>query len=511
MRIVRKSKPGQPPRFVSDGEFEEWVEADESLLNFWYANHYSEDGERTSPEPSKYRHRGSLNGAVAVVLKTLRQRQLWIACECQQAHGESLPLLCPVQLDSWGYRYSFRRIRNHISHHPDCIFHTPDRLEDCFAFAVEGGEFERGERPAGFRNVATDGECAVRKALALRPLAANTSLAIDVAPPQTVTLATQASHPARLHGGQQVACQSRPKLARMLFTLLEEAHLQTIAPGWWKHRNIAYRQLRSLLKTRRHIVNRIPLKHYLTIKPQAIFGGCRKLETLAQQGEGDWPPHVRPQAFFTGIVSEVNRAERTLLCSGNPSVYTVEDPPICFVPPHGQPSGPFWAMAHLGESLIQPGRYVIRKAYLHPVFSQSMLVPVDSDAERRTLHLLLAVQKRLFGEGMAIAIVKPLHDLIAEGGDPYRPDFVLYPYRRGAGMQLGYCLVVETMGFADADYRQRKSRAHQRMQELGEVIALDFSRHVTGDVLREYEQTVLQACRKLVKRPILKQSFAKSR
>ena len=517
MKIVRKSKPGQPPILVGESASGEWVEEDEYLLDCWYANHYSAGEEfsgviLTDGDISiGRRHYGSLNGAVAQVLKTLRRRQLWIACECQQVEGQLRPLLCPVQLDSWGYRYSFRRIRNHVPHHPACIFHTPGRLEERFAFDVESIEPDSRDWHIGSQNFEPDGGQAAKKIHALRPLAANTSFAIDVADTESVTLAMQVTPPDRLNRGHQAGRQARPKLARMLFTLLEEAHLQTIAPGWWKHRNYAHHQLHSLLKTKRSIINRIPLKHYLTTQPQAIVRGCRKLETLAQAGKGNWPPNVKPQAFFSGIVSDVNLTELTLTCSGHPLALLLEEPPICFSPPHGHPSGPFWAMAHLGESLLQPGRYVLRQAYLHPVFSQSLLVPVDSDAERQTLELLLTVQKTLYGEGIAIAITKPLHDLMTEAGEPYRPDFVLYPYRRGALMQPGHCLVVETMGFADADYRDRKARTHQRMQELGEVMALDFSRRVTGDLLREYQCAILNACEKLSKRPILKRSFTQAR
>ena len=493
MIVVRKSRPGQPLTPAGEAAVE-----DERLLNRWYLSQMN--GDRAL----------QLNSQVAGILDHLRQRQLWIACECQQAldrpqkadgiNSDLLPILCPVQLDAWGRRFSFRRIRRQIPHHPDCIFHTPDRLEDRFAFdrnlAVSSQGNPNGTQEEEYRPPAT--------ANPLKPLPASTSFALDLADGTPVHLAISCQPQRDFVTGQKRSPHPPPKLARMLFTLLEEARLHIIPPSWWKQRKQTDLRQHRLQRTQRHIVNRIPLKHYLTTQPNEIAGGCRRLETFAKAGGRDWPPHVKPQAFFAGIANGYNITAQTLQVAGPPSTLPLETPPICFAPPHSRPRGPFWAFAHIGESQLHPGRYVLRQAYVHPVFSQALPVVVDSDAERQTLEILLAVQRSLLERGLSIAITKPLHDFTTSAGEPYRPDFVLFPVRRGRGMQVGSCIVVETMGFAEQEYLERKEKTHRRMAELGEVLALDFSQKLTTDRKRDYHTIVTAACDRLMKRPILR-------
>ena len=478
MKIVRKNKPGQPLQPAGDA-----VAEDERLLNHWYDSLSYADRRHDRSTP--------FDGQVGRILKKLRDRNLWLACEClsndpAQPNGQSylsshLPILCPIQLDTWGRRYSFRRIRRSIPHHPSCIFFSQARLDDQFAFE------QSPEKPL---------ETSISS---LQPLSHSTSFALDLKDPEETDLAISLRPQSMLSVLPRSRSTLRPKLARMLFTLLEEAQLHVIRPGWWNQRNISFRQQRSLQRTKRHIVNRIPLKHYLTTQPATISGGYRKLAALANNGNSDWPPHVKPQAFFAGIVSEVDRENQTLQALGHPEALQVENEPICFVPPSGSASGPFWGFAHIGESLVTPGRYVLRRAYVHPVFSSELLVPVDSHAERQTLDILLAAQRQLHSLGCQIAIAKPLHDFCTHAGEPYRPDFVLYPHRRGQGMQPGACIVVETMGFADRDYAERKARTHRRMRELGDVMAWDVRGDISDERKRMHQIAVVKACNGLIR------------
>ncbi|MGK7913050.1 MAG: hypothetical protein AB4050_16470, partial [Synechococcus sp.] len=446
----------------------------------------------------------SLDGQVARILKTLRERHLWLACECQtdgrQADITSLPshspILCPVQLDDWGRRYSFRRIRQTNPHHPSCIFHSPKRLADQFSFEqVLCEECDSGAAHSD----SSDAERAPRSA-SMQPLSQRASFAIDLSEPRDVTLAISSNSSTAELGLHHSRLTSRPKLARMLFTLLEEAQLHIIRPGWWRQHSLGWQQLRKLERTRRHIVNRIPLKHYLTTQPGAIARGCRQLEVLAHNGANEWPPHVKPQAFFVGIAIAADLQRRIVRPLGQLDPLTVEDELTCFVPPGGQASGPFWVFVHVGESRVNPGDYCLRQAYVHPVFSTELLVPVDSHAERQTLDLLLTAQRLLHAQGYGIVIAKPLHDFCTGAGEPYRPDFVLYPHQRGVGLQPGDCIVVETMGFTDPDYAERKSKTHQRMRELGEVLAWDMHGEISDGRKQRLLDEAVHAC-KLLMRP----------
>ncbi|MEM9569134.1 MAG: hypothetical protein AAF974_12595, partial [Cyanobacteria bacterium P01_E01_bin.34] len=415
MKIVRKSKPDRPLKLEGDT-----VAADEKLLNQWYdrLSYHA----RFHHKPIRRDRSTPLDAQVARILKTLRERHLWLACECQTSHQSEhrpshlpshAPILCPVQLDTWGRRYSFRRIRRTNPHHPTCIFHAPTRLADHFSF--ERSDVNTAKPSPGISSETATSAPSTRTA-SLQPLSRRTSFAIDLREASELTLAMSSTASTTDCLPFRSRPKSRPRLARMLFTLLEEAQLHVVRPGWWRQRNLGWQQLHALERTRRYIVNRIPLKHYLTTQPTAIASGCRQLEALARDDGNDWPPHVKPQAFFAGIATEVDRERYWVQLLGQTEGLSVEDEPVCFVPPGGRASGPFWVFMHVGGSLVHPGTYCLRQAYVHPVFSSALLVPVDSHAERQTLDVLLAVQRLLYEQGYAIAIAKPLHDFRTESG-----------------------------------------------------------------------------------------------
>ncbi len=115
-------------------------------------------------------------------------------------------------------------------------------------------------------------------------------------------------------------------------------------------------------------------------------------------------------------------------------------------------------------------------AYLHPCVSVDRLTLIDSNFERETLKLLRKFQwvvgKR---QGLALTIEKPLEsigpDEDAEGMalPPLIPDFVM----EGGGRRI----IVETMGYRDALYRERKEQLHPLMLEAAaaqSVLLHDF-------------------------------------
>ncbi len=114
------------------------------------------------------------------------------------------------------------------------------------------------------------------------------------------------------------------------------------------------------------------------------------------------------------------------------------------------------------------------KAYLHPCAAAGHLMPVDSDCERHTLRLLRQLQPWLAQrQGIGLAIRKPVFDVAmglgAAGPDsddvdvcgPCIPDFLLDADRVPSGGASS--VIVETMGYADAEYQERKQRIHALM------------------------------------------------
>lgn len=100
-------------------------------------------------------------------------------------------------------------------------------------------------------------------------------------------------------------------------------------------------------------------------------------------------------------------------------------------------------------------------------------MPVDSNLERHTFQILVQLRTWLFHKkGIGLSVVKPLFDMSARAGvseaesdilhEPCIPDFLLEADRVPKGGKS--LLVIETMGYADALYRDRKQLTHTKMR-----------------------------------------------
>jgi hypothetical protein len=122
--------------------------------------------------------------------------------------------------------------------------------------------------------------------------------------------------------------------------------------------------------------------------------------------------------------------------------------------------------------LSQPDRHAKKveliKAYAHPCVAWNRLMLVDSRLERETLKLLIACRDRLAPQGIKVSIEKPLFDAGPPETDNARevciPDFLL----RARGPKYDQrIVVVETMGYDDAKYRERKRRMRPLFEQIG--------------------------------------------
>ena len=111
----------------------------------------------------------------------------------------------------------------------------------------------------------------------------------------------------------------------------------------------------------------------------------------------------------------------------------------------------------------------VLSAYLHPCVSQQHLMLVDSDLERQTFAQLRSVQTWLGKRNLArVSIEKPLFDIWSEDQGkaevaprpPCLPDFIT---RASGADGAAKAAIIETMGFADPDYRERNKRSHALM------------------------------------------------
>lgn len=117
-------------------------------------------------------------------------------------------------------------------------------------------------------------------------------------------------------------------------------------------------------------------------------------------------------------------------------------------------SGPYVAMGLVG---IVAGTKspAILQAYLHPAYGYNDLTLVDSDLERRTLAILCSRMDAMRKQGRPYTVIKHYTDIVRSPTERYRPDFSVV-----VGSKTTY---IETMGYTDAEYVDRKTRTHAMM------------------------------------------------
>ena len=179
-------------------------------------------------------------------------------------------------------------------------------------------------------------------------------------------------------------------------------------------------------------------------------------------------PGMRPQGLFWGVVDDLAVDHDTTKVTytygpRNDRRHVAGELPVAVRIPGRSPTGPFWLLAALGVPGDDPSApFRALDAYAHPVYSRSLLLPVDSDSERITAAVLLDQlawwQHRC---GLRVRLHKPWATFTLPDGDVAPPpDFLL--------TSPGHVTVaVETMGaLDDPDYVVRKQRSHDLMRRI---------------------------------------------
>jgi hypothetical protein len=167
-------------------------------------------------------------------------------------------------------------------------------------------------------------------------------------------------------------------------------------------------------------------------------------------------------------IEPAGRRARLLGFDGDPRRTALVDVPVRRFGPCR--AGPWWVILQAAQ-VVGTTRFSVVDAYAHPAFSTALPVPVDSQAERQLLEVVLGqlvFWTRYARTNAFVTAIKPVHDIVTEHG-PCRPDLLLSfqdsQHRRHA-------LVLECMGLDDAQYQARKQRTHLAMRSLPDVHGL---------------------------------------
>lgn len=285
----------------------------------------------------------------------------------------------------------------------------------------------------------------------------------------------------------------RPRLAKLLMSLLEKSGVQKRASGDF---NVSD-QFRSIAKQAEDffLVKNVPVSsmlcRYAADYKQFITEFDNKAAGFA------WPNGTRPHAIALAVAAGIDdnklilRKGDPIELSGSISIFGRSNAPVTR-------SSTYLAIAIIGKP--HPGdKPTILETYLHPCRSTADLMLVDSNYERETFRELRILQLE-FRDRIRIDIEKPLFDMSLtphsdhstleqdrrhveqNGSHPVLiPDFIVrfpdLPVRWRAD------IIVETMGFSWRTYRTEKATIIPKMRAaLGGIGHVEHDFHFPANV-----------------------------
>ena len=287
----------------------------------------------------------------------------------------------------------------------------------------------------------------------------------------------------------------RPGTARLLVQLTTDAGLQEIGPNWRPSPVID--QIKAIWAAARAIEvdAGVPLPSVLCTSPAKLGDLRARIEAAPAKRFKHTRPHgvalFRVASIGDGKLQPV--AGEPIPVRGRLAVFGEREG-------HGRETraertarAPYLAACVVGRALEGEPVEVL-SAYVHPCVSDTHLMLVDSDMERRTLEQLRSVQKWLGGKrDLPITIEKPMFDIgpalqsTAEPRPPCIPDFVL---RAARHEEAGRTAIAETMGFPGEEYRTRKERVHPLMSAaLGGAPVIEHDFHLPSSVVQDRRDT----------------------
>ncbi len=256
--------------------------------------------------------------------------------------------------------------------------------------------------------------------------------------------------------------RSRPTLARVLCALLYKANLHRFYPTdpMCGDRDNQLKHLEDAAESFFLAPNQ-KLSDWMATSLLQYYDLKKRLE---EQPKGWKRPHGLFIATFNRIENNIlypTRADRKpILVTGKLTTFGEGDvlrrPPYLVIGLVTQPK--------------RDAKHVeLLNAYAHPCVAWNRLTLVDSQLERETLALIFSCRDQLAkNHGIEMTIRKPLFDVGQPETEDSRelclPDFVLSC--RGAAVRHPL-VVIETMGYDDPVYRERKRRMDALFERIG--------------------------------------------
>ncbi len=274
-------------------------------------------------------------------------------------------------------------------------------------------------------------------------------------------------------GDDRLRRKRRPRLARLLLTLIEDAGLnviETLAPFPTAPAREAIDRIAAVTRNNEFTRGR-PLSDIVRFWPLITQDEQQRLMGQLEAPNSPWPAG-RARHFYQIFMSdEVSRERATFRFRREEAIFAPEKGLRINGESQDGLRPPYWVILEFRRSA--DGSIVCSDGYAHALHSRSCTVPVDSGLERQTLDSLATCAAWLAKKGeepvRSLSLKKPLFDYAVTVDDEegwVLPDFMV-EVTTAAGEKMAF--VIETMGYQDEDYIERKSRQHRGMKMLGQL------------------------------------------
>lgn len=272
---------------------------------------------------------------------------------------------------------------------------------------------------------------------------------------------------AGLTGQDRTRRKRQPRVARLLLTLIEDAGLNSFspisplpnrAPRTWLAALVASADAQEFVRGRR-------LSEIVRFQPTMGELAQEKLMLELERTDANWPAG-KARVFYQIFMSErVSREHVTFAWKDGERRFSPEKGVSINGESQEGVRPPYWVILAFKRSA--EGRVICSEGYAHALFSRNCPVPVDSDLERQTMEGITEVASWLKGGADILTLIKPLFDIEVEveGEKGFvLPDFIIQA-KLPDGRE--HAVVVETMGYTDDEYCERKAEQHKGMRTLG--------------------------------------------
>ncbi|CAI9395532.1 MULTISPECIES: hypothetical protein [Enterobacteriaceae] len=372
------------------------------------------------------------------VLLEMRQREAWLQCDCVPGDSPAMNSARLMQDTGTLFLAGF----NH-EHAPECPMYRKFSGDDG---ATAGGTRKTaGSRRISYRNFLPPDENGARVRAPGHPVAS---------------------------AGDRTRRTRRSRIARLLLSLIEDAglnRLESLSPLPSRKAIDAINDLRRVAESQEFIRGR-QLSDIVRFQPGMTQYGKEQLMESLENHDANWPAG-RAHMFFQIFMSEcVTRDEVMFSWPGG----EVSFRPERGISINGESTDglrpPYWVILAFRRGT--DSKVICSEGYAHALYRRGCPVPVDSGLERKTIDGIAELARWLSRnpDAPVLSLVKPLFDIEVVTEDEkgfVLPDFILNA-RTNAGQH--YRFIIETMGYTDEDYCERKTEQHRGMKTLGHLL-----------------------------------------